>query len=59
MTLATYADSMREYAANVGYDNPNQAWILTPFDVWMPNPYYKGEPQPHPEYDNHTEDRTM
>jgi hypothetical protein len=47
--LANYNDAMREYAQNAGQDRPDCAWILTPFDVWMPNPYYKGPPQPHPE----------
>jgi hypothetical protein len=47
--LATPADAMREYAQNVGSDNPSWAWVLTPYDVWMPNPYYMGEPQPHPD----------
>ncbi len=47
--LATYDDAMREYALNVGADRPDSAWICTPFDVWMPNPYYTGAPQPHPE----------
>ena len=49
MALATYNDAMREYAANVGYECRDRAWILTDYDVWMPNPYYSGPAQPHPE----------
>lgn len=38
-----------EYALNVGREDTNRAWILTTNDVWLPNPFYKGEPVPHPE----------
>ncbi len=34
-----------------GAENPQKAWVLTGFDVWEPNPYYNGPPQPHPEDD--------
>ena len=47
--LATPTDAMREYAQNVGAERPDEAWISTGYDVWMPNPYYTGAPQPHPE----------
>jgi hypothetical protein len=47
--LATPDDAMREYAQNAGMDHPERAWILTPFDVWKPNPFYSGPPVPHPE----------
>lgn len=39
----------REYARNAGSERPEQAWILTDYDVWVENPNYTGEPQPHPE----------
>ena len=32
-----------------GLENPHKAWVLTDFDVWEPNPFYSGPPQPHPE----------
>jgi len=51
MTLATMSDAVREYARNVGMDNPDKAWILSPYDSWERNPYYSGEPVPHPEDD--------
>jgi hypothetical protein len=46
----TFEESaMREYAYNAGMDNPDRAWILTPMDAWLPNPHYRGKPEPHPE----------
>ena len=47
--LATPADAMREYAAVVGAEHPDKAWISTDFDSWVPNPYYVGPKVPHPE----------
>jgi hypothetical protein len=47
--MATEAQADAEYARNTGYDRPEQAWILSDRDVWYPNPFYKGIPQPHPE----------
>lgn len=49
--MATPMDACREYALNVGRDREESAWILTDFDVWMPNPFYSGPPVPHPEDD--------
>lgn len=46
---ATPAEAMREYALNVGADNPQRPWILTDYDVWIKNPHYQGPPVPHPE----------
>lgn len=42
-------DAAREYARNVGMDNPDRAWILTDWDTWERNPFYQGPPVPHPE----------
>ncbi len=53
--LATYEDAMREHQFNEGRENPEQAWILTPYDVWMKNPFYVGEPRPHPEEERYEE----
>jgi len=47
--LATPMDACREYALNFGAENQERAWVLTDFDVWMPNPFYRGPPVPHPE----------
>jgi hypothetical protein len=49
--MATPAEASREYAFNAGIDRPNQAWILSHFDVWERNPHYVGPPVPHPEED--------
>ena len=46
---ATEAEAVREFAENVGRDNPQQAWILSNYDTWESNPFYRGEPVPHPE----------
>lgn len=32
-----------------GSENSNKAWILSNYDTWERNPYYVGEPVPHPE----------
>lgn len=50
---ATPAEAYREWVWNAGQDRPDQAWLLTDFDTWEPNPYYSGPPEPHPEqYDS-------
>jgi len=49
--LATPRDAMLEYARNAGMDEPDRAWILTPFDTWERNPFYSGLAEPHPEDD--------
>lgn len=49
--LATPGEACREYVHNVGSERPDQAWILTDYDTWEPNPYYSGPPVPHPEDD--------
>lgn len=41
--------AVNQYAAAHGEDSPDQAWILSPFDSWEPNPFYRGPPVPHPE----------
>lgn len=46
----------REYARNVGEQTPDTQWILSPHDIWMRNPHYTGEEQPHPE---ENDDREM
>jgi hypothetical protein len=46
---ASEEEADREYANNVGHENANYAWILSPRDVWYKNPWYYGPPEPHPE----------
>lgn len=45
-----------EYAAAHGALNVDQAWILSPFDVWYANPSYRGPAVPHPENYDQSED---
>ena len=47
--LASMSDAVREYTWNVGADRRDIAWILSSYDTWHRNPYYTGEPVPHPE----------
>lgn len=49
--MSYYDEATRQYAYNHGALEPEKAWILTPFDVWMPNPHYNGPAVPHPEDD--------
>ncbi len=50
-------DAVREYTRWVGAENPDSAWILSPYDTWEPNPHYTGPANPrHPEDDNERED---
>jgi hypothetical protein len=39
-------EAMREYARNVGMEQPDREWINTPLDSWEKNPFYTGEPGP-------------
>jgi hypothetical protein len=50
--LATMQEAVREYAEVVGRDNADRQWVLSPYDTWELNPFYCGEPQPHPECDD-------
>ena len=45
-------EAVRQYTYEVGSQLTNQAWILSPYDTWEKNPFYIGEPQPHPEEEN-------
>lgn len=46
-------EAVRQYAYEIGHENTGRAWILSPFDTWEPNPFYIGEPQPHPNEENY------
>lgn len=54
--VATPRGACREYALNCGRDGNESAWILTPYDTWEPNPFYKGPRQSHPEDDDYSEE---
>lgn len=42
-------EAIQEWAWNYGEEHPERCWILHFFDVWVRNPHYHGEDQPHPE----------
>lgn len=43
------AEAHQQYAGVYGEDRSEQAWILSPYDVWVANPHYQGPAVPHPE----------
>jgi len=49
MPLATPTEACREYARNVGMDDPSREWICTHFDTWERNPFYTGVKHVDPE----------
>ncbi len=49
--LATPSEAVAEFGRNAGMDYPERAWLLHDWDVWVPNPHYRGPPVPHPESD--------
>ena len=42
-------ESIHQWAAVYGQKYPDRAWLLHDSDFWVRNPWYRGEPQPHPE----------
>lgn len=48
---ATPREAVAEYALNVGREETDREWILSPFDSWERNPFYQGPPGRHPEDD--------
>ena len=47
--LATESEAEQEWVIVVGAQNTEQAWILSPRDVWYKNPFYLGPRRNHPE----------
>jgi hypothetical protein len=56
--IATDSEAVQEYAVNAGQDNPERAWLLTSYDTWVRNPFYRGSAVPHPEEQCDTEGET-
>lgn len=52
---ATPSEAAHEFARNVGAENTDQEWVLSPYDSWHRNPFYTGKPGWHPE-DDYPED---
>ncbi len=48
---ATESEACAEYARNIGYEYPDQEWLITSWDTWERNPYFTGKPGRHPEDD--------
>lgn len=46
-------EAIRQWAWVVGQDRQDQQWILSDYDSWEKNPYYRGPDQGHPEYDDY------
>lgn len=38
------------------FGDPERAWLLSDFDVWVKNPRYHGPEVPHPEYEGEDDD---
>lgn len=49
--LATTQEAVREWACVVGANKPDVPWLLSDYDTWERNPYYRGPPVSHPEDD--------
>ncbi|UTC29123.1 hypothetical protein BAMBUS_00400 [Brevundimonas phage vB_BpoS-Bambus] len=41
------------FAQSEGFEAPDVEWLLHPFDAWVKNPHYRGEPGAHPEDDEY------
>jgi len=42
-------EEVRAYVHLAGAEDPEAAWILSPYDTWEQNPHYTGPPVPHPD----------
>ena len=49
--MATVPDAIREWARVEGADAEESQWILSDYDTWVLNPYYRGPDQGHPDDD--------
>jgi hypothetical protein len=54
--LASHRGAVNEWAENTGHLDPDKAWLLHDFDVWVANPHYTGPKVPHPEEEEPMED---
>ena len=53
---STDAEWDRAEALQLGEMYPERAWVCTDRDVIHANPFYKGPPVPHPDYEGTTEE---
>ena len=49
--MTTIQEAVNEFTEIVGRENQDRQWILSSYDSWERNPFYRGEDQPHPEDD--------
>ena len=42
---------LNQYAEAYGEERLNVEYILSPYDTWLRNPYYRGRQGPHPDFD--------
>ena len=54
----TEQDRVDQYTSVYGAERLDCQWILSPFDTWERNPYYRGPDQGHPE-DDYYEDEVQ
>jgi hypothetical protein len=47
--VVTIASECEAYAYYEGKERPERAWILSDYDTWHRNPFYRGPPVPHPD----------
>ena len=48
--FSTWSEAVTEFAFNAGRDRPDIQWLLTDYDTWIRNPFYRGPEQIHPDY---------
>lgn len=52
MTQGEYmSEALAQYARAHGEAEPEREWILSPYDTWHRNPFYRGPRGRHPEDD--------
>jgi len=47
--FATEAEAIQEWVWSVGHERADCAWLVSSYDTWERNPYYRGPEVPHPE----------
>ena len=51
--------AVHQYAEAYGEERPTVEYILSPYDTWLRNPYYTGQPGPHPDFDMEEYEETL
>ena len=45
----TFNELMYDWASGAGAGQPDQCWLLSPYDTILRNPHYSGPALPHPD----------